>query len=86
MLLKDNVNDILDVFEMNFTNNGEDILKKLARGERMINCNNLFFKAGNPSITNFVFLKICMMSLYDVLIDLLQEKISIDKAKNEQKR
>ena len=60
MLLKDNVNDILDVFEMNFTNNGEDILKKLARGERMINCNNLFFKAGNPSITNFVFLKICI--------------------------
>ena len=54
MLLKDNVNDILDVFKMNFTNNGEDILKKLARGERMINC-NLFLKAGNPSITNFVF-------------------------------
>ena len=55
MLLIENVNDILDVFEMNFTNNGEDILKKLARGERMINCNNLFFKAGNPSITNFIF-------------------------------
>ena len=60
MLLKDNVNDILDVFEMNFTNNGEDILKKIPRGERMINC-NLFLKAANPSITNFVFLKICMM-------------------------
>ena len=57
MLLKDNLNNILDVFEMNFTGNGESILKKLARDERMVNYNNLLFETGDSSIKNFDFLK-----------------------------
>ena len=56
IMLKDNLNDILDVFEMNFnTNNGGNILKKLVKDERMINYNNLSFKTGDPSIKNLTF-------------------------------
>ena len=42
---------------MNFTGNGESILKKLARDERMVNYNNLLFEIGDCSIKNFDFLK-----------------------------
>lgn len=55
MLLKDNLNDVLDVFGMNFSNKGEDILKKLAKDERMINYNDLFFKTGDGIIESFGF-------------------------------
>ena len=41
----------------------------------MNNCNNLFFKAGNLNLTNFDFLK-RFGTLYDLLIDLRNEKIS----------
>ena len=68
---------------MNFTGNGKSILKKLARDERMINYNNLFFKAGDLSIKNFDFLK-RFGTLYDLLIDLLSEKISTLVAKKKQ--
>ena len=44
VLLKDRLNDILlDYGDMNIDAKGEDILKKLARDERMINYNNLFY-------------------------------------------
>ena len=43
--------------DMNFDNNGKDVLIKLVREERMIYYNNLFFKTGNSSIKNFDFLK-----------------------------
>ena len=49
----------------------------------MINYNNLFFKTGNLSISSFDFLK-RFSSLSDLLIDLLNEKISIHEAKLEQ--
>ena len=39
---------------MNFdTNNGEKILKKLSKDERLMNNNNLFFKTGNFIIKTF---------------------------------
>ena len=41
--LKDSVDGILNMNDMNFNKNGEDILKKLARYERMINYGNLIF-------------------------------------------
>lgn len=49
------LNDILDVFGMNFSSKGEDLLKKLAKDERMISYNDLFFKTGDGIIENFGF-------------------------------
>ena len=68
---------------MNINSKGEDILKKLARDERMINYNNLFFRSGSPAIENYVFLKKFGI-LYDFLIDFLNERIDIIKASKEQ--
>ena len=47
MLLRDNLHDILVTYNMNITAKGEDILKKLANDEGMINYKNFFFKT-NP--------------------------------------
>ena len=83
MLLKDNLDGILMNFDMNFTNEGANILKKIATDERMINYNHWFFKTGDPIIKNFDFLK-RFGTLYDILLDLLNEKISTIKAVKEQ--
>ena len=64
--------------DMNFDNNGKDILIKLVRDKRMIYYNNLFFKTGNSSIKNFDFSKRFGI-LYDLLIDLLNKNISINE-------
>ena len=40
---------------MNITVKREDILKKFANNERVINYKNLFFKTGNPAIDNYDF-------------------------------
>ena len=66
-------------FNTNVTKKGEVALKKLASDERMINYNNLFFKRGNPSIENFDFFK-RFGTLYNLVIDLLNEEISINEA------
>ena len=55
MLLDDNVNDTLMTFDMNFTGKREDILKKLAKDERIINYNNYFFKTDDLSIKILIF-------------------------------
>ena len=84
MLLKDKLYDILSTFEMKFSNDeGKNILKKLARDERMINYNSLFFKTGNPVINNFDFLE-RFGTLYDILLDLRKEKVDTDEALREQ--
>ena len=70
-------------FAINFTDEGENILRKLAKDERMINYNDLFFKTGDPNINNLDFLK-WFGTLYDLLLDLLNEKISTKKAAKEQ--
>ena len=57
MLLEDNLNDILMNFDMNFTSEPKNILKKAATDERMIHHNNLFFKTDDTIIKNFDFLK-----------------------------
>ena len=84
VLLRDGLKNILqDYGEINITAKGEDILKKLANDERMINYENLFFKIGNPSIDNYHYLK-RFSSLYDFFYDLISETISIKKAAKEQ--
>ena len=60
-----------------------NFLKKLARDKRMVNYNNLFFKTGNPTIGNYDFLK-RFGTLHNLLIDLLNEKISISKEAKKQ--
>ena len=82
MLLEDNLNDILMNFDMNFTSEPYNILKKAATDERMIHHNNLFFKTGDPIIKNFDFLKKIWYIAW--FIDLLNEKISTDKAVKEE--
>ena len=68
---------------MNFTNKGDSILKIPARNKRMIIYKNLFFKAGNLGIKTFDFLK-TFGTLFDSLIDLINGKIVINEAKQEQ--
>ena len=64
---------------MNITAKGEDILNKLANDERMINCKNLFFKLGNPTINNYDFYK-RFGTLYDLFYDVISEKIRLKRA------
>ena len=45
------------LFEMNVSDKGYDILKYLARDERMINYDNPFFTTGLCDIEKFDFLK-----------------------------
>ena len=70
-------------FDMNFTNEGENILKKAVNDERMINYSNLFFKTGDSIIENFDFSK-RVGTLHDLLINLINEEISTYKAVKEQ--
>ena len=67
VLLKDRLNDILLNYDMNINAKGEDILKKLARDERIIDYKNLLFKTGNLIIVNYSFLE-RFDTLYDLLI------------------
>ena len=57
---------------------GKNILKKLANGERNINYKNLFFRSGNLAFDNYDCYK-RFGKLYDLLIDLLNEKINLKK-------
>ena len=70
-------------YDMNITAKGEDIHKKLADDEKNINYKNLLFQSGSPVIDNYDFFK-RFCTLYDFLIELLSEKISLNKAVIEQ--
>ena len=79
MLLKDGLDNILLSYDINITEKGEDILKKLSNNERMINYKNLFFRAGNPAIDNYDMLK-RFGTFYGLLVDLLNKEIDTIKA------
>ena len=68
------------VFDMSFTNKGQDTIKKLARDEKMINYGHLIFETGNPNIKNFDFFK-RFGTLYELFTYLLDEKIKQNKNK-----
>ena len=88
MLLKDVIygkDGILLKCHKNFSDKGKDILKKLSKDERLINYYNLFFKSGLISVENLDFFK-RFGTLYDLLIDLLNEKMSINEAIFDQNR
>lgn len=73
------------ILDMSFNNERINILKKLTKNEGIINYNDLFFKTANSSDNNFDFEKRFGI-LFDLLIDLLNEKIIINKAKQEQEQ
>ena len=84
VLLKDNLNNILVNYgELNIDSKGGSILRKLADYERSINYKNIFFNSGSSAIDNYDFFK-RFGSLYDLLIDLLNEKIRLKKTVIEQ--
>ena len=80
LLLTNNLNGILMTYDINFTKKGENILKNLVIDKKIINYQNLLFKTGNPIIDNFDFFK-RFGTLYDLLTDLLNRKISTIKVK-----
>ena len=71
------------VCDMNISIKGKNILKKLADDERSINYKNMFFKSGSLAFDNYDFFK-RFGALYDLLIDLRNEKIGLRKAKIEE--
>ena len=72
------LHDILQRYAMNFTNDGEDTLRKLANDEKNINCNDLYF-----CFRDYNFLE-KFGTLYDLFLNLLTKAINTRKAKKEQ--
>ena len=70
------------MFIMDFMVMEENILEKLTNDGRIINYKNLFFKTGNSGINSFDFLK-RFGTLFDLLIDLLNEKMNIKNKKRQ---
>ena len=70
--------------DVNITIKGKYILKKVANDERIISYKNLLLKSGNRTIDNYDFFLI-FGALYDLLINLLNMKISFKKAALQQK-
>ena len=57
MLLRYNVNDISMTFDINFTKKRKDILKKLARDEKMIKYNSSYINQVILVLKHLTFLK-----------------------------
>ena len=77
MLLKDKLDFIFKNFDSNFNSTGKNFLKKLAKDEKKIDYNNLFFEIDNKSfVTSADFLKE-IGTLYDLLIYLLDNSMKI---------
>ena len=70
VLLKDRLDYIFTNFSSNFNSTGKDFLIKLAKDEKQIDCNNLFFEIDDPVIRSYDSLENAGM-LYDLLINLL---------------
>ena len=76
ILLKDRLDYIFTNFSSNFNSDGKNFLIKLAKDEKKIDCNNLFFEIDDPFIRSYDFLK-NVGTLYDLLINLLNENETI---------
>ena len=76
VLLKDELDFILKNFDSNFNSTGKKFLKKLAKDEKKIDYNNLFFEIDYKSVVKSAgFLKE-IGTLYDLLIYLLDNPIN----------
>ena len=67
---------------MNISIRGKSILNKLVNGERNINYKKNF-KSGSPATDNYDFFK-RFGTLYDLLINLINKRISLKRANKEQ--
>ena len=77
MLLKDKLDFIFKNFDQNFDNAGKYFPKKLAKDEKIIDYNNLFFETDDKSaLKSADFLKE-FGTLYDLLIYLLNNSMRI---------
>ena len=77
MLLKDKLDFIFKNFGSNFNSTGKNFLTKLAKDEKKIDYNNLFFEIDDKSVVKSVdFLKE-IGTLYDLLIYLLDNPMRI---------
>ena len=75
MLLKDKLNFLFKKFGSNFNRTGEHFLKSLAKDEKNIDYNNLFFEIDDKSVVQDVdFLKE-IGTLYYLLIYLLDNSM-----------
>ena len=74
---------ILLNYHQNFGDKGKNILGKTATDERMINCNNLVFKTGDPVIKKFNLLK-SFCTFFNFFIDLFDKIMHPFQATREQ--
>ena len=75
MLLKDKLDFLFKKFGSNFNRTGKHFLKNLAKDEKNIDYNNLFFEIDDKSVVKDVdFLKE-IGTLYDLLIYLLDNSM-----------
>ena len=71
MLLKDELDFMFKNFDSNFNSTGKIFLKKLAKDDKKIDYNNLFFSIDNGSVAEDVDFLEKYDTLYDLLIYLL---------------
>ena len=84
MLLKDKLDFIFKNFDQNFDNAGKHFPKKLAKDEKIIDYNNLFFETDDKSaLKSADFLKE-FGTLYDLLIYLLDNSMKILSSSEDQ--
>ena len=71
MLLKDKLHHIFKNFGSNFNSTGKDFLIKLAKDQKKIDYNNLFFSIDDKSVVKSVDLLEEFGTLYDLLVYIL---------------
>ena len=76
MLLKDKLDYIFKNFDSNFNSAGKSFLKKLAKDEKKIDYNNLFFEIDNKSVVKSADFSKEIGTLYDLLIYLFDNPIN----------
>ena len=77
VLLKDKLDYIFKNFDSNFNSAGKSFLKKLAKDEKKIDYNNLFFEIDDKSVIKDVDFLEEIGTLYDLMIYLLDNSINI---------
>ena len=77
MLLKDKLDFIFKTFGLNFSSTGKKFLITLAKDEKKIDYNNLFFKLNKASVVKNIDFLNEIGPLYDLLIFLLDNSMRI---------
>ena len=76
VLLKDELDFIFKNFGSNFNSTGKNFLKKLAKDEKKIDYNNLFFEIDDKSVVKIADFLEEIGTLYDLLIYLLDNPMN----------